>query len=331
LKPRLKDDVRFVPRPDGVFVMVPSRPDLGFTLGGPRTYQWLARLGPFLTGEHTLDELVGRLDDARRDRIRSLVALLHREGAVRDAAGDLPHTLPEEVRRAHARVIDFISHGADSPEHRFQRYRECAPVVVGSGRLVAPLVQALLATGVARVRLMPTPERAIDLDRMRHCLALGVGPDAGRRLVVEDYAEPSLGASGPVLHVCDTPMVARCAGLAARCVPHRQVFGQATIAGDGALIGPVGEADRFDPGWGTTVWRWTGGGAAEPVRDRPDDPVSGYLAGPAAAVVANQLCAAFLKQVTGLATEASGRFVEVDLETLRAGVRPVAAVAGRAA
>src|SRR6266542_4197110 len=98
MKPRLVEDVHFVPRTDGVFVMVASRPDVGFALPGRQTYEWLARIAPFLTGEHPLDDLIDALDEARRARIRSLVEALHSGGAVRDATTDLPHSLPAEVR-----------------------------------------------------------------------------------------------------------------------------------------------------------------------------------------------------------------------------------------
>jgi hypothetical protein len=340
MKPRLVDDVHFVPCPDGVFVMVASRPDLGFVLRGRQTHEWLTRMAPFLTGEHALDDLVDALDEARRERIRSLVEALHSAGAVRDAAADLPHSLSADIRERYAQVIGFVGRSADSPEHRFQRYRECRPVVVGSGQLVAPLVQALLTTGVAEVRVVLSAERPTDLGRMRQCLAL-VGPDAQERVrvgtgaltdaAVTDAAvtDAMAAACGGILHVCETPMLARGDQLAALGAAHGRVFGQAAVVGDVALVGPVGGAGQMRPGWAAQLGRLVDGHAGE-VRDRPDDPVSEYLAGPTAAVVANHLCAAFLKQVTGLPTGAAEQFVEVDLETLRAAVRPVAATAALA-
>ena len=299
MKPRLGDDVRFLPRPDGVFVMVPSRPDAGFHLGGAATYEWLHRIGPFLTGEHTLDELAGNLNGGKRDRLRALIAVLHKEGALRDASGDLPHTLPGEVRRRYADVIGFLSRCGDSPYHRFQRYHHSDPLVVGAGMLVPPVIQTLLATGVARVRLTLTGERLTDLDRMGECLRTVVGADAQARL---DLVTGPAGADhGAVLHVCETPMADRARDLARACARRGAVFAAATVVGDRALVGPVEVAGP------ETVGR---------VPDAPGGPVSGYLASPTAAVVAHHLCVAYLRQVAGL-PPGPGPFTEIDLETLR--------------
>jgi hypothetical protein len=307
VKPRLADDVHFVPRPDGVFVLFASQPDHGFGISGRHAYQWLVRIAPFLTGEHDLDALMGSVNEQRRSQVRALIARLHGGGAVRDASGDLPHTLSREVRDRYAPVIGFIGLGADSPEHRFQRYRECHPVVVGSGPLVAPLVQALLTTGVARVQVLRTADQPTDLDRMRACLAL-VGPDAWQRVQITD----SLAATtGGVLHVSDLPDPDRRDRLAASSAAHGRIFGSATVAGDVALIGPVGDAARLTPGPETVAC--------------DDGTVSDLLTGPVPALVANHLCAAFLKQVTGLPNDAAERIVELDLETLRTRVRPLVA------
>jgi hypothetical protein len=304
MKLRLKDDVHFVPWPGGVWVVMASRSDLGFRLPGRENYEWLRRLAPFLNGEHTLDELAASLDAARRERMSSLIAQLQREGAVRDATLDLPHTLPAEVRGQYARVIGFISRGADSPEHRFQRYRESNPVVVGAGLLVAPLVHALLTTGVARVQLAVTTERPTDLARLREWLALSLGPDADGRLEVRAAGglEGAVAAAGGgVLHVSEPPMSARARTLAGLCGERGVPFGQAAVVGDEGVIWPVGQ-----PGAGEG-----------PGDDLPDAPASELLAGPTAAFVSNHLCASYLKAVAGLPREAPGKRVVVDLETLQ--------------
>lgn len=56
MRPRLRDDVRYVKCPEGVYVHA-----LGgaCTLKGERSYEWLSRLAPYLTGERTLDFFSG--------------------------------------------------------------------------------------------------------------------------------------------------------------------------------------------------------------------------------------------------------------------------------
>lgn len=318
MKPRLREDVFFVPAPDAVMVMAAAHPEGGFGIAGRDSYRWCTRLAAFLNGDHSLGELARSLDQPRRERVYSLVTLLHDQGAVRDAALDQPHDLPEEVRRTYARVIAYLGRLADSPEHRFQRYRQSAPLVVGAGLLVPPLVQALLATGVSRVQLLVSSERPTDLERMKECLVSTGCPAPERRIdlvpipaggeaaTVDLCAKRLDEGAGGVLHVSEVPMTTRASALAALCDRRGVVFGQARVAGDRALIGPVGPAATAPP-------------------PLPAVPCGELLAGPPAAIVANHLCAAFLAEVTGAGPRLTSHFLEVDLETLRTARRTLVA------
>jgi hypothetical protein len=320
-RPRLRVDAHFTPGPGGAgaFVSVPSQPQLGFALGGRQTYEWLRRIAPFLDGQTTLDDLCRPLDDRRRRHVESLIAVLHERGFVREAAHDEPHTLDEEVRAAYASVIGFIGRTADSPEARFQRYRESDPLVVGSGTLVAPLVGALLSTGVRTVRVVLGRERSTDVARMRACLSSTLGA-AAEGLVQVDAGDDVIGAGLPppraVLHVTDSPLPERTERLVRLCDRCDAVFGQATVAGDVGVVGPVGEAGEQRA---AAVRELASLGANAPEQPSP------WLIGPVPALIANHLCAAYLKHVTGIANAAAHQLVEINLETLRSRLRPVAA------
>ena len=332
VRPRLRDDVQFVPFPGGTFVVMPTRNDMGFRIAGRDTCSWLRRLAPFLTGDHSLSDLGRRLQGARRERMLSLIARLQAEGAVRNAAVDSAHTLSSDVRRAYASVIAFIAREAESPERRFQLYRDSHPIVVGSGRLMPPLIHSLLATGVDRVRAIVTAEQATDLDRLCRILAVTLGAGAEGRLEIDARRAtgPWFDLSGPatagVLHVSERPMPERAGALARACGQRNLLFGQATVVGDRGLVGPVGDADRLPVGWEVELWRLAGGDADLPVQDLPSGPVSAHLGGPTAAMISNHLCAAFLKQVTGLAAGTENEVIGLDLETLQVGSGPAVAV-----
>jgi hypothetical protein len=329
MKPRLDADVHFVPVPGGVWVVVPGHPRLGFGIGGDGTYEWLRRIAPLLDGQQALDELTRGLDESRSERVRLLVALMQREGAVRDASDDLPHSLPDQVRRDYAEVIHYISQHADSPEYRFQLYRESCPFVIGSGLIIPPLVQALLTTGVAHVRLTVTLERPTDVDRMRECLATAFGRDAGERLEVtsmDAIAKPAL-FTGAVLHVCDSPMPHRVACLQRLCASRGLLFGQATVVKDQGVIGPVGQAARMSavcPPAGEASPRTSAPAGISDGDGLAVGPVSDFLAGPTASLVANHLCVAFLRQAAGLPAQPD-EVLEIDLETFRTRSRSLAA------
>jgi hypothetical protein len=326
MRPRLRDDVCFAPAPDGALVVMPSRPDMGFRVPGRGAYDWLRRLTPFLSGDHTIRDLGRSLEQDRMIRMRSLIARLAREGAVRDAAADRPHTLSGEVRRRYARQIAFIGCEIDSPENRFQRFRDSAPIVVGCGRLLLALVHGLCTAGVARVRVVLADEQPTNLLRLEEVLKATLGPDGDRDLEIisEDcLRDLSSAATAGVLHVSEEPALSRMAALALACREHRLLFGQATIVGLSGLVGPVanvgGQAPRMEAAWFERIWR----GVACPGGDRLDVPAGDYLTGPASALVANHLCAAFLREMTGLPNAVANGFVEVDLETFQTAVHSI--------
>lgn len=145
MRPRLREHVRFTERADGTYVHAPHG---GRLLRGAHLHPWLTRLAPFLTGEHTLAELVAELPRGQRETVEGLVRTLARDGYVRDAVPERPHGLTADERRVHTEHLAHLRYVADSPEHRFQRVREahvavCAPTappgVDGEGAAAAAL------------------------------------------------------------------------------------------------------------------------------------------------------------------------------------------------
>ncbi|MEU3369297.1 hypothetical protein ABZ734_02205 [Streptomyces sp. NPDC006660] len=313
MKPRLLPDTRLLPSDRGVVI---SGPRHTATFAQPGIYPWLERLRPYLDGRTTLDQLTAGLPPQAAHHVRALVELLTREGFVRDATADLPHGLGPGTRARHAALIDFIAARADSPEHRFERYRDCAPLVVGSGQLAGALVLALLASGVAHVRLRlderpGSAEASTDVDRLRACVALlkeeggsfhyeqlsaGSGElpsGVGVLLLGSDVFDPS--TAGPAR------ALARRAG-----IPYGQVVGQGGHVVISA-VGTPGPAGADAPPGGGNGQHTT----ARPARAKDpadvDEP-SPYLGGPVAALAANQLCLHLLHRVGGLdaVAESSG-------------------------
>lgn len=327
MKPRLREDVHYLPLAgsSGVLVITPWPEKRRFTVEGPQAYEGLRRLEPFLTGDQTVDELCHNLDQRWQEWVRSIIRMLHREGAVRDAANDLPHTLSPDMRQAYAPMIAFIARHLDSPEHRFQRYQESSPLVIGSGQLLGPLLQALLVTGVEQVAAIVTAEVSTDVPRIWEVLEATVGPTARERLRIDhgDLSDIPALTTGGVLHVSDLPMLDRLEALADRCAQEGTGFGQATVIDDHALVGPVGMADELGLDWLPTLERRIAADSGGLRLDESANPVGEYLAGPTAAVVANHLGVAFLNHLTGLSSEVSTQFVEVDLETLVAQLTPI--------
>jgi hypothetical protein len=288
MRPRLLPDTHLLPSEQGVVIRGAQRT---LALPVPGIYPWLERIRPFLDGGRRLDELVADMAPPAADHVRALVELLAREGFVRDAEGDLPHGLSPAVRARHSALIDFIASRADSPEHRFERYRNCAPVVLGHGRLASALVVALLASGVEHVRLCVAADEdqdraGTDLARLDACVELLRSDDLFFRYEAAHGEPRDLPAGTGVALLAsdglDPGLAARVRALAAR---NGLAHGQLTATGRYAYISVQQDGDDA---------------AAFGDDAAPDERGDTYLGGPNAALAANQLCLRLLCRTAGL-------------------------------
>ncbi|MET9364429.1 hypothetical protein ABZX93_26415 [Streptomyces sp. NPDC006632] len=310
MKPRLLPDTHLLPSDRGVVISGPGRTA---ALAQPGIYPWLERLRPFLDGRSTLDSLTADLPPQAARHVRTLVELLAREGFVRDAAADLPHGLSPQVRARHTALIDFIAARADSPEYRFELYRHCAPLVVGSGHMAGAVVVALLASGVAHVRLRPGesrghPANATDMTRLRACVAL-LQEDVGSFRYEELSGDlPQLPADvGVVLLASDAPDPESAHLAHTLTLGGGLRYGQAVGRGDCIAISAVTSPLHAT---GPTAFGGPPGAEAHPgaasAASTPNTANSRagerspYLGGPTAALAANQLCMHLLRQMAGL-------------------------------
>jgi hypothetical protein len=315
VKPRLLPDIRFLPTDAGLSVRGPGHEA---SLHAPGLYPWFERVCPFLDGEHSVVDLVEKLSPMAAQRVLGLVEFLLREGFARDAQYDVPHTLSPSTRSLHASVIEFLAREADSPERRFQSYRESAPVAVGSGRLLTATALALLATGVEHVRVhVVAPsvhgESATDRDSLTECAKPLLHRDMAARLEFAEGEPRELPQdAGVLLYASDRPDRERAARLrylaALRGVRH----GEAIVSADEVVISQVAVPTQDC--------------AFTPLRPRPgaDGPASRYFGGPTAALAANQLCLSLLQHAAGLTTldvEHEAEAVVLDLRTTNFAVR----------
>jgi hypothetical protein len=291
VKPRLLPDIHFLPTEDGLSVRATGHEA---ALNAPGLYPWFERVSPFLDGEHSVVELVEKLSPPAAQRVLGLVEFLLREGFARDAEFDLPHTLSPAARSLHAGMIEYLARLADSPERRFQSYRECAPVAVGSGRLLAATVLALLASGIEHVRVhVVSAEADAEADTDRAVLAESLAPLLHRDPEVRlEFAQGEPGDlpadAGALLYVSDRPDPARAERMCGLADDKGLRYGSALPDGDRLMVDRVAL-----PGA-------AGGAAREGERVAGYAPAGRYFGGPAAALAANELCRNLLWHAAGL-------------------------------
>jgi hypothetical protein len=75
------------------------------------------------------------------------VRTLYEQGFVVDAREDRTHSLTAAECKAYANEITFVRYALDSAEYRFQYYREARVTMLGSGPVLAALLDAGLHRG----------------------------------------------------------------------------------------------------------------------------------------------------------------------------------------
>jgi hypothetical protein len=251
-------------------------------------YEWLSRLAPFLTGEHTLPDLVGPLASEQRTMVGDLVRVLSERRFVVDVGREEPHLLDELEQRVYAAEIVFIGYAADSARWRFQRVRQARVTVTGEGPVLSALLAAGMRSGWREVRLL-APAGEIDVLRGE---AERARRDPNQSVCFEavsgqpDYPELAAGAD-VVLQVCGMGSHTDLVELAQCCAETGTALGQVGVGAGEAWLTEVGGPDA------ESCWRRLRG-APEGDIDRD------WLTGPVPHVVAGQLALSCFSYLTGL-------------------------------
>ncbi|MQS14877.1 hypothetical protein F7Q99_22095 [Streptomyces kaniharaensis] len=319
IRPRLRGDVYVMRVPEGAYI----RSNLGGSmLKGASTYEWIQRIAPLLDGTRTLGELCAAVPEQSRAALAKLTLLLLGKGYVKNVLDDRPHTLTADLAGTYAANIAFIEYFVDSPELRFERYRDAAVVLAGAGPLLQALTNSQLRSGVRTASVAPFAESPFDRDRVAEHLAAARALDPDQHVAYLDAAADDRLVAGAamVLHVADRPMIERALRLPRAARAANAAFAQAVAVGDEAWIGPVIGKDGDATAW-ESAWRRLRALAPDlagaDLRDHPELAPSEFLRGPTVALVANQLCFAAFRHLTGIDQgQAPDRLVRFDLETL---------------
>jgi hypothetical protein len=244
MRPRLRNDVFFVPTEAGVFCL---DGDTRHYLTGHSLYRWIERLTPYLDGQHTVAELTAELPVERRVAVERLVGELHQLNLVRDLSAQQPHSLNERELLTYAPEIAYLEDLLDDAHSRFQRYRETPVLAIGSGTALFALVRAIAQSGIRDVTVAGPED-----DALRELLAERADVDPHQRI---HWGAGPIGESTLVLHMADAstpdPTV-----LDARVAAAGGMVVQAVFTGDEAFVGPFVVAERPETGW-RAAWEFS--------------------------------------------------------------------------
>jgi hypothetical protein len=276
-----------------------------YTLDGAAVHAWLTRLRPFLTGDHTLDELTEVFPADQRDMVGQLVRTLYEQGFVIDVQADRPHSLTAAECRTYAEEIGFVRYSLDSAEYRFQCYRQARVTMLGSGLVLTALLEAGLRSGLRDVCVAGCGSAQVP--QLRQVVRWACRD--GDQHVEIDHSAPVTGgalaavieASDVVLQVCSPAEGASLMMVARECGRAGKVLGQVMVDREEAWMAPVGQS------WAESGWRrLRGPRPACPEEDTggedggADGGQGDWLTSPVPALVAAQLALGCFRHLTGM-------------------------------
>ena len=329
--PKLKNDVVYFPSRDGVYLR--NKQDSS-VLKGKEVSKLLDIILPQLDGHKTLEEITQALSPQMRVTITKLLKLLVEKGFVKDLTYDHPHELTMLEQKTYAAEIAFIDTFTDSAAYKFERYRHCNLLLIGSGLTLTALVHAQLHSGLRQVNIMVTDECLTDHQRHTDYATLyqakGCQQDIHEVKNIdwnnEEAVRQSIQSYDAVLAISDKPMLARAALLNRICVDQQKPFMQAVLVEDKAWVGPLvqpGKPHCWECAWHrlqanlSTMTDITNL-ALYDLQDWPASAVSTNVAATTAAVVANIASFEVFKYLTGAGSlETDEYLIKIDLETLQ--------------
>lgn len=332
MRPKLKADVYWARVPDGIYLAGGAGQRF---IRGTSIYDWVERLGPYLDGSRTTEELVKGLEASQRGMVERVVEVLCAGGYLRDVTEDSPHSLSSPELATYADEIAFIEYHRDSAARRFQEYREQRLLLLGSGLTFACLVPAALSSGAGHLTVGVVGERPTDLGRIREFIELSAQRDVGQEVsflerhddnagLTEERVRAEIKAADVVMHISDVAAIDRAVALGEMCRRHATLLVQAMVIGDSAWIGPVEVPDVDGASWLSLWLRLLANHPSLRAGAETDhSPGSGgltspYLAGPTASLIAHHLSFACFRHLTSVGDLSEPRtFTEIELAALR--------------
>ncbi len=308
---KMKGDTFFLPANGGVYF----RNNISsFHVEGKTIYQWIEKLTPMFTGEHTLEELTDGLPMEYQNRIYEIASILEKNDFSRDISQDKDHQLSSDIVSKYGSQIAFIDNFCDSASYRFQCYRQTKVLAIGSGPIFVSLVSALLDSGLPNFHIIISDSLPTNRSRLvvLETHAQKSDPEVKITEITAHQAaswQETIKAFDSILYVSQTGNIEELRKLHNLCRSEKKRFIPAIGFQHIGLAGPLIQPDA-DICWEST-WRRLHQTALHKNSSRDTFPFT------AGAMLANVVVFEHFKRVTGVSKpDDKSPFFLLDLETL---------------
>ena len=307
---KLKKGTFFMPEPSGSVYF--RNNSASFRMEGSTIHQWIEKLLPMYTGEHSLASLTDGLSKPYRDRVYEITDTLFTNGFLRDVSRDRPHQLKQHVAEKCAAQIEFIESFCDSGAYRFQQYRQKNVLAIGEGPMLIGLVSSLLTSGLPRFHTLLTDENTSH-QRIRELetAARKTDPDVSIEILLKNEKDPitwddQVDPFDAVLYVSQQGNVKELRSILHACKEKRKLFLPALCHGEVGAAGPLVSPDN---GCWESAWQSIN-------RKARNTHQPSSFSSPAGAMLANVIVFELFKKITGVPVLSTNQMYLLTLETL---------------
>ncbi len=232
-----------------------------FALKGNRVYRDFQQMLPYLNGDTTGSELLGKLQEENRRPASEMIRVLLQRGIVQTSDPAEEARLEAHTASVFRSQIEFVRHYADKPHERFWNYRETRLLLAGGGTAYGSAGAALVRNGLHTLHLSQavakhTKPISEECERLR-------GQGVTSRI---EFA--GLGGVSPrvpmdvVLYCSERPNLAEIRRLNERAVQYGFAFLPAYTYAGTSIVGPL--VTPGQPGcWECAMLRWCDNANAE--------------------------------------------------------------------
>lgn len=239
-RPRWPDEATVTEHPEGAWVHSPHG---SLLLRRPGAHVWLSRLAPFLTGEHTVHELVEALPAPAVAQVRWLVGELTRAGILH---GPAPRRDGEEVpaqdRTRYPQHMAFLEYAGGAAAHRWQALRRCRWLLVGDGPVLPEVLRLGLQDGWRHVHVAARgPKAATRLRALAEAATAGGDTEQLVRVSDSERQQPPLADADMVVQITSAHQAQEADPIEHACAELGVPLAQVVLDEQEAWIGPVAE------------------------------------------------------------------------------------------